>query len=63
MTEYLFTGRARVSDVEDMINLMFTKDKVYNANMFREKSIPMLKEKLSYMATCGKYDDDITQGL
>ena len=47
MTEYLFTGKARVSDVEDMINLMFTKDKVYNANMFREKSIPMLKENLS----------------
>ena len=24
--------RVKVSDVEDMINLMFTKDKVYNAN-------------------------------
>ena len=30
-----------------MIKIMFPKDKVYNANMFREKSIPMLKENLS----------------
>ena len=56
MTEYLFTGKARVSDVEDMINLMFTKDKVYNANLFRKRTIPILKEGLS---TIYKIDNEI----
>ena len=47
MSKYIFTGMARVSDIDEMINIMFTKDKIYNANLFRKMTIPILKEGLS----------------
>ena len=47
MSKYIFTGMARVSDTDEMINIMFTKDKIYNANLFRKMTIPILKEGLS----------------
>ena len=43
MSKYIFTGRARVADIDEMIKIMFPKDKVYNANLFRKRTIPILK--------------------
>ena len=56
MSKYIFTGRARVADIDEMIKIMFPKDKVYNANLFRKRTIPILKEGLS---TIYKIDNEI----
>ena len=37
----------KVSEIEEMIKLMFPKGKQYNAQMFREKNMNFLKENLS----------------
>ena len=49
MSKYMFTGRARVTDIDEMIQIMFPKEKIYNSNLFKEKTIPILKEGLSYL--------------
>ena len=49
MSKYIFTGRARVSDIDEMIEIMFPKEKPYNSNLFKEKTLPILKEGLSYI--------------
>ena len=49
MSEYKFTGRAKVSDIDEMIEIMFSKDKEYHGKEFRKKTIPVLKENLSYV--------------
>lgn len=47
MSKYIFTGRARLSDLDEMIKVMFPPDKIYNSNLFKEKTIPILQEGLS----------------
>ena len=47
MSQYIFTGRAKLSDIDEMVKLMFTPDKIYNKNLFIEKTTPILKEGLS----------------
>ena len=37
MSDYKFTGRAKVSDIDEMIEIMFSKDKEYHAKEFRKK--------------------------
>ena len=49
MSEYKFTGRAKASDADEMIDLMFTKDKMEHSKRFRERNLPMIKENLSYV--------------
>ena len=49
MSENIFTGRASVSDIDEMVKIMFTKEKAYNSNLFKEKTLPILKEGLSFI--------------
>ena len=49
MSEYKYTGRARISDIDEMIDIMFTKDKIEHSKKFRERNLSMIQENLSYV--------------
>ena len=49
MSEYKYTGRARISDIDEMVDIMFTKDKIEHSKKFREKNLSMIQENLSYV--------------
>ena len=49
MSEYKYTGRARISDIDEMADIMFTKDKIEHSKKFRERNLSMIQENLSYV--------------
>ena len=49
MSEYKYTGRARISDIDEMVDIMFTKDKIGHSKKFRERNLSMIQENLSYV--------------
>ena len=49
MSEYKYTGRARISDIDEMVDIMFTKDKIEHSKKFRERNLSMIQENLSYV--------------
>ena len=55
MSDNFIIEKAKVSDIDEMINIMFPKDnKIDNSKKFRERTNPMLKEDLSFICKINK---------
>ena len=50
MSDNFLIEKAKISDIEELINIMFPKDnKIENAKKFRERAEPKIKENLSFV--------------